>query len=554
MFKYTLNGFKNNLQVNAKFLNNSKRGVDKISIFNVNLNNKEFHNKINKNLGNVNCGITSSINNLSNKICRNSSLYKFSNNFYKFNYFKFANHKNKSKDNLEEEDFGFSAFDEEFEIKDKRSERSRSGENNENGGNFKINENSGNSANRKSNFNEESKEGFNSRRREGGQFKRESNRFGDRDRERDNNTFRERDNNKFRDRENSRFGNRDRERDFNSRNNREDENKESRSTEIPRRAPFMRDNRDYKSQVNSSIRRSNSSFSDTFDNNENFYNSESSSILNSNIDTNTSTSITIKKLDQQFQKKFSKEELEKFYKENEIKMIKDMDVEVPDPIKNINEIECDSRIKDYFSAKFPNPTFIQSLSWPLALSGKNVVGIAETGSGKTLSFFIPALIHVQNNLRNRPNYKPGPLALIIAPTRELAMQIFSVVEEYSQLMRFRAACLYGGVPRKQQIPSVVRGVEIVVATPGRLLDLVDYGKTNLNSASFVVLDEADRMLDMGFEPQIRKIIEQIRPDRQVLMWSATWPKEVNIWLHLHITCDQYYNRVTIVATIVIQLS
>lgn len=120
----------------------------------------------------------------------------------------------------------------------------------------------------------------------------------------------------------------------------------------------------------------------------------------------------------------------------------------------------------------------------------------------------------------------GPIALVLAPTRELAQQIQEVAQKYGGPTRVRNTCCYGGASKGPQARDLERGVEIVIACPGRLNDFLDSGKTNLRRCSFLVLDEADRMLDMGFEPQLRKIVSKIRSDRQTLMWSATWPKEV----------------------------
>lgn len=170
------------------------------------------------------------------------------------------------------------------------------------------------------------------------------------------------------------------------------------------------------------------------------------------------------------------------------------------------------------------PTGIQAQGWPIALSGRDLVGIASTGSGKTLAYMLPAAVHIVH--QQRLNRGDGPIALILAPTRELAQQIQSVAQAYSAHGCIRNTCLFGGSPKGPQARDLERGVEIVIATPGRLIDFLEKGTTNLRRCTYLVLDEADRMLDMGFEPQIRKIIEQIRPDRQVLMWSATWPKEI----------------------------
>jgi len=153
-----------------------------------------------------------------------------------------------------------------------------------------------------------------------------------------------------------------------------------------------------------------------------------------------------------------------------------------------------------------------------------MVGVAQTGSGKTLAFLLPALVHIAAQPPLRPG--DGPMAVIMAPTRELAMQIQSEVVKFSHASSIRCTAVFGGVSRYGQASDLRRGTEIIVATPGRLLDFLEGGVTNLKRVTYLVLDEADRMLDMGFEPQIRKIVSQIRPDRQTLMWSATWPKEI----------------------------
>ena len=120
----------------------------------------------------------------------------------------------------------------------------------------------------------------------------------------------------------------------------------------------------------------------------------------------------------------------------------------------------------------------------------------------------------------------GPLALILAPTRELAQQIQKVLALFQNYVQVRSTVIYGGAPKDYQLSCLQRGVEVLIATPGRLIDFMDSNQINMQRVTFLVLDEADRMLDMGFKPQISKVINQIRPDRQVLMWSATWPKEV----------------------------
>jgi len=177
------------------------------------------------------------------------------------------------------------------------------------------------------------------------------------------------------------------------------------------------------------------------------------------------------------------------------------------------------------SSGFTAPTSIQSIGWPVALAGHDMVGLAKTGSGKTLAFLLPALLHMKAQPPLR--HGDGPIVLILAPTRELAIQIQMEAFQLSEITgSFSEAVLYGGVPKAGQVQSLRRGVELCIATPGRLLDLLQQNVTNLKRITYLVVDEADRMLDMGFEPQLRRIISQIRPDRQTLMWSATWPREI----------------------------
>ncbi|XP_023287408.1 probable ATP-dependent RNA helicase DDX17 [Seriola lalandi dorsalis] len=197
----------------------------------------------------------------------------------------------------------------------------------------------------------------------------------------------------------------------------------------------------------------------------------------------------------------------------------------PKPVSNFHQAQFPQYVMDVLMHQnFKEPTAIQAQGFPLALSGRDMVGIAQTGSGKTLSYLLPAIVHI--------NHQPylergdGPICLVLAPTRELAQQVQQVAYDYGKSSRIKSTCVYGGAPKGPQIRDLERGVEICIATPGRLIDFLEAGKTNLRRCTYLVLDEADRMLDMGFEPQIRKIVDQIRPDRQTLMWSATWPKEV----------------------------
>lgn len=177
----------------------------------------------------------------------------------------------------------------------------------------------------------------------------------------------------------------------------------------------------------------------------------------------------------------------------------------------------------FATRNFTSPSPIQAQCLPIALSGRDLVGIAATGSGKTLAFGLPMVRHVRAQIDAGIASGRKPVALVIAPTRELAVQIAGVLEEAGSKMGIKTLCVYGGVSKRDQINALRAGVGIVVATPGRLEDLMEDRACSLDEASFLVLDEADRMLDLGFEPHIRKIAESIRADRQTLMFSATWP-------------------------------
>jgi ATP-dependent RNA helicase RhlE len=170
------------------------------------------------------------------------------------------------------------------------------------------------------------------------------------------------------------------------------------------------------------------------------------------------------------------------------------------------------------------PTPIQTQTIPLALTGRDVVGIAQTGTGKTAAFALPILHRI---LQNR--VKPQPKAcrvLVLSPTRELSGQILDSFNAYGRHMRLTSALAIGGVPMGRQVRSIMQGVEVMVATPGRLLDLVQSNGLKLGQVEFLVLDEADRMLDMGFINDIRKIVAKLPVRRQTLFFSATMPKDI----------------------------
>ncbi|KAJ3744224.1 P-loop containing nucleoside triphosphate hydrolase protein [Lentinula detonsa] len=218
----------------------------------------------------------------------------------------------------------------------------------------------------------------------------------------------------------------------------------------------------------------------------------------------------------------SEREIEAFRRSKEIKVQGQV---VPRPVTSFAEAGFPEYLMSSIRAQgFKEPTAIQCQAWPMALTGRDVIAIAQTGSGKTISFALPAMLHINAQPLLAPG--DGPIALVLAPTRELAVQIQQECTKFGSNSRIRNTAIYGGAPKGPQIRDLQRGVEIVIATPGRLIDMLETEKTNLRRVTYLVMDEADRMLDMGFEPQIRRIVSQIRPDRQTLMFSATWPKDV----------------------------
>ncbi|AAO90214.2 DEAD/DEAH box helicase [Coxiella burnetii] len=176
---------------------------------------------------------------------------------------------------------------------------------------------------------------------------------------------------------------------------------------------------------------------------------------------------------------------------------------------------------------YVEPTPVQRQAIPVILQARDVMVTAQTGTGKTAGFTLPLL---QRLFVSRPplqrSAKPVIRALILTPTRELAVQVFECVRAYGKYLPLKATVVHGGVSIKPQINHLRRGVDILVATPGRLLDLVNQGVLNLSRVEFFVLDEADRMLDMGFLPDIRRILKLLPESRQNLLFSATFSKEI----------------------------
>lgn len=211
------------------------------------------------------------------------------------------------------------------------------------------------------------------------------------------------------------------------------------------------------------------------------------------------------------------------------------------PILSFDHLPSTNLLCHYVLEKFRRPTAIQSSSWPYAFAGRDVIGVAETGSGKTLGFGLPLARHIVKRLQageNSSKVKRSPLALVVSPTRELALQIHEQLAKLGASNAFNVAAVYGGVAKEQQTPQL-RKAHCCVATPGRLRDYMQepqhqgkgivYGdKLDLSRVRFVVLDEADRMLDTGFEEDIRAVLGACArvEHRQTLMFTATWPQSV----------------------------
>ncbi len=188
---------------------------------------------------------------------------------------------------------------------------------------------------------------------------------------------------------------------------------------------------------------------------------------------------------------------------------------------NFNQFNLDSRLNTgIHQAGFEQPTPIQASAIPLALSGNDIIGTAQTGTGKTAAFVLPILHKLLKGPRNKTR------ALIITPTRELAEQIHQTILELGKGTKLRSVTVYGGVGAKPQADALRSGVEIVVACPGRLLDHMQNRVADFNSIEMLVLDEADRMLDMGFLPDVKRIMKQLPRQRQTMLFSATFPNEI----------------------------
>ncbi|CAN8314454.1 unnamed protein product [Cochlearia groenlandica] len=199
--------------------------------------------------------------------------------------------------------------------------------------------------------------------------------------------------------------------------------------------------------------------------------------------------------------------------------------DVPRPVKTFEDCGFSSQIMTCIKKQaYEKPTTIQSQALPVVLSGRDIIGIAKTGSGKTAAFVLPMIVHIMD--QPELQREEGPIGVICAPTRELAHQIFLEAKKFSKAYGLRVSAVYGGMSKHEQFRELKAGCEIVVATPGRLIDMMKMKALTMTRATYLVLDEADRMFDLGFEPQVRSIVGQIRPDRQTLLFSATMPWKV----------------------------
>ena len=182
-------------------------------------------------------------------------------------------------------------------------------------------------------------------------------------------------------------------------------------------------------------------------------------------------------------------------------------------------------LKAVAGASYATPTPIQAQAIPPALAGNDVLGIAQTGTGKTAAFALPILARLTTGRRPMPG---APRALILAPTRELAAQIAETFRALGRIQGARIAVAFGGVPKGRQARALAAGVDVLVATPGRLLDLMNDRAARLEHVEVLVLDEADHMLDLGFILPIRRIVQHVPKERQTMLFSATMPKEIAV--------------------------
>ncbi|VDD75390.1 unnamed protein product [Mesocestoides corti] len=196
-------------------------------------------------------------------------------------------------------------------------------------------------------------------------------------------------------------------------------------------------------------------------------------------------------------------------------------VSPPRPVCSFAHLNLDNALMEAIrKAGYTQPMPIQAAAVPAALAGRDIVGIAKTGSGKTVAFLWPMITHIM--AQHELKLGDGPIGIICVPTRELALQIYSEAKKLTKIYNLSVVCAYGGGSMWEQQKACEAGCEILVCTPGRLIDLVKKKSTNLRRVTFLVFDEADKMFNLGFEPQVRSIADHVRPDRQALLFSATF--------------------------------
>ena len=197
----------------------------------------------------------------------------------------------------------------------------------------------------------------------------------------------------------------------------------------------------------------------------------------------------------------------------------------PKPVCSFAHFGLDDQLmKQIIKCEYTQPTPIQAQALPVALSGRDLIGVAKTGSGKTAAYLWPLLVHIMDQRDLKAG--EGPIGLILAPTRELSQQIYTEAKKFAKVYNIQVVCVYGGGNKWQQSQDLEAGAEIVVATPGRMIDMIKMKVTNFTRVTFLVLDEADRQFDLGFEAQVRSICNHIRSDRQTLLFSATFKKKI----------------------------
>lgn len=191
-----------------------------------------------------------------------------------------------------------------------------------------------------------------------------------------------------------------------------------------------------------------------------------------------------------------------------------------------DDFEIDPRCLSVLHAQsIETPTPVQERTIPIALMGKDLIGVAQTGTGKTLAFALPSLtLLAQGSMQKN-------MMLVLAPTRELCHQVEKVIADVGRPLKIKSVAIYGGVGMQPQIDKLRTGCQVIVATPGRLLDHMGRGNVRFDDLEILVLDEADRMLDMGFLPDIKRILAKLPKDRQTLMFSATFPDEITRLAH-----------------------